>query len=103
MSAVKMQEGFVSSAAEAPNLQPQPILPDSDEQDDASTGPALSTIAHDGGDATVSRLYNVNGVFHSHTVSLFLLFVFRRYCRANSSMPSSHKGITYRITFRPLS
>ena len=45
-------EAWETSAAEAPRLQPQPILPDSDEQDNASTGPTLSTIAQDGGDAT---------------------------------------------------
>jgi len=50
----RRMEVWETSAPEAPRLYPQPILPDSDEQDDASTGPASSAIVEDDGAAANS-------------------------------------------------
>ncbi|EDU50224.1 hypothetical protein L13192_08213 [Pyrenophora tritici-repentis] len=44
----RRMEAWELPTTEAPRLVPQPILPDSDEEDDLSTGPALYTAAKDG-------------------------------------------------------
>ncbi|CAA9965683.1 hypothetical protein P3342_011688 [Pyrenophora teres f. teres] len=54
----RRMEAWESPIVEAPRLVPQPILPDSDEEDDVSTGPTSSITAQDG-DAGANRAGHV--------------------------------------------